>query len=157
MKRFKLTLLALSIVAAAFVAGPVSSSRALAQDEKEGGKEVKDLDTPLAKQMEIIEDGMKKLRRTLRKPESNAESIELIEKVEKAAKASKDLVPARAEKVPEAERAKFVEAYKKDMETTIKTLGEMKAAVKESKNDKAQELYKTIKTQEDKGHEKYTE
>lgn len=157
MKRLKLPLLALPIVAAAFVTGFASPTRALAQDEKEAGKEVKDLDTPLAKQMEIIEDGMKKLRRTLRKAESNAESIELIEKVEKAAKASKDMVPARAEKVPEAERAKFVEAYKKDMEATIKTLGEMKAAVKEGKNDKAQELYKTLKTQEDKGHEKYTE
>jgi soluble cytochrome b562 len=158
MNRFKLSLLALPIVAAAFVAGPFTSSRAVAQDEKkEGTKEVKELDTPLAKQMEIMEDGMKKLRRTLRKAESNKESLELIEKVEKAAKASKDMVPAKAGKIPEAERAKFVEAYKKDMEATIKTIGEMKTAVQEGKNDKAQELYKTIKTQEDKGHEKYTE
>jgi soluble cytochrome b562 len=157
MKRFKSSLLALPVVAA-FVAGPVFSGRAFAQDEKkEDTKEVKDLDTPLAKQMEIMEDGMKKLRRTLRKAESNTESVELIEKVEKAATASKNMVPARAEKLPEADRAKFVEAYKKDMEATIKTLGEMKAAVKEGKNDKAQELYKTLKTQEDKGHEKYTE
>ena len=118
---------------------------------------MKDLDTPLAKQMEIMEDGMKKLRRTLRKAESNKESLELIEKVEKAAKASKDLVPAKAERMPATERAKFVEGYKKDMEATIKTIGEMKAAVQEGKNDKAQELYKTIKTQEDKGHEKYTD
>jgi hypothetical protein len=158
MNRFKLSLLGLPLIAAALVAGPFTPSRALAQDEKkEDAKEVKDLDTPLAKQMEIMEDGMKKLRRTLRKAESNAESIELIEKVEKAAKASKDLKPAMAEKIPEAQRAKWLEEYKKDMEKTIATLGEMKAAVKENKNDKAQELYKTIKTQEDKGHEKYTE
>jgi soluble cytochrome b562 len=158
MNRFKLSLLGLPLIAAAFVAGPFISSRAVAQDEKkEGAKEVKELDTPLAKQMEIMEDGMKKLRRTLRKAESNKESLELIEKVEKAAKASKDLVPAKAERIPAAERAKFVEGYKKDMEATIKTIGEMKAAVQEGKNDKAQELYKTIKTQEDKGHEKYTD
>ena len=36
-------------------------------------------------------------------------------------------------------------------------VGQMKTAVKDSKNDEAQEIYKTLKTQEDKGHEKYTE
>ena len=39
----------------------------------------------------------------------------------------------------------------------IKSVGEMKAAVQANQNDKAQEVYKTLKTQEDKGHEKYTE
>ena len=107
--------------------------------------------------MEIIEESMKKLRRTLRKPDTNADSLVLIEKLEKACIASKDLVPAMASKIPEAERAKWVESYKKDMDAFIKTLGEMKTAVKEGKNDKAQEVYKTLKTQEDKGHEKYTE
>jgi soluble cytochrome b562 len=129
---------------------------ALAVQDKEE-KKVKDLDTELAKQMETIDEGMKKLRRSLRKPESNKESLEWIEKIEKAAAKSKDLVPARAAKVPEAERAKFVESYKKDMDTFIKSVGEMKAAVKDGKNDQAQDIYKTLKTQEDKGHEKYTE
>jgi soluble cytochrome b562 len=128
-----------------------------AQDKDDEKSKVKDLDTELAKQMETIDEGMKKLRRTLRKPESNKESLEWIEKVEKAATKSKDLVPARAEKVPAADRVKFVEAYKKDMEAFIKSVGEMKAAVKEGKNDQAQDIYKNLKTQEDKGHEKYTE
>jgi soluble cytochrome b562 len=131
---------------------------AAAQDEKESKeKKVADLDTELAKQMEVIDGGMKKLRRSLRKAESNKESLETIEKVHAAAVKSKDMVPARAAKVPEAERAKFVAAYKKDMETLIKTVEEMQAAVKDGKNDKALELHKSLKTQEDKGHEKYTE
>lgn len=153
MKRSALLL----VLSALLVAAPVVTrvARAAAQDEKE--KKVKDLDTELAKQMEVIDESMKKLRRSLRKPESNAESLQLIEKMEAAANKSKDLIPAMAAKIPEAERAKWVENYKKDMETFIKTVGEMKAAVKDNKNDKAQELYKTLKTQEDKGHEKYTE
>ena len=128
---------------------------AAAQEEKE--KKVADLDTELAKQMEVIDGGMKKLRRSLRKPESNKESLETIEKVHAAAVKSKDMTPAMAAKIPEAKRAEWVAAYKKDMEAMIKTVEEMRDAVKDNKNDKAQELYKTIKTQEDKGHEKYTE
>ena len=158
MNRFKLSVFALPVVAAALAAGFFALPAGAAAQEKDDDKStVKNLDTPLAKQMEIIDESMKKLRRTLRKTESNADSLVLIEKMEKACVASKDLVPAMASKVPEAERAKWVEAYKKDMEATIKTVGEMKAAVKANNNDKANELYKTLKQHEDKGHEKYTE
>lgn len=133
-------------------------ARAAAQDEKDSKeKKVADLDTELAKQMEVIDGGVKKLRRSLRKPESNKESLETIEKVHAAAVKSKDMTPAMAAKLPEAERAKWVAAYKKDMEAFIKTVDEMRAAVKDGKNDKAQDLFKSLKTQEDKGHEKYTE
>jgi soluble cytochrome b562 len=159
MKQSKLSSLALSLLAAVLLAGGWGVPRAAvaaAQDE-EKSKEVKDLDTELAKQMETIDDSMKKLRRSLRKPESNPDSLKLIEAMEKAATKSKDMVPAKVAKMPEAERAKVVEAYKKDMEAFIKAVGEMKAAVQEGKNDKAQEVYKTLKTQEDKGHEKYTD
>ena len=158
MKRWKLSLYGIP-VAAALLGGLVlvSPVSAATQDKEEGQSTVKDLDTDLAKQMEVIDEGIKKLRRTLRKAESNSESLEWIDKIEKAAVKSKDLAPAMAAKVPEAERAKWVENYKKDMATFIKTMGELKAAVKESKNDKAQEIYKDLKKQEEKGHEKYTE
>ena len=43
------------------------------------------------------------------------------------------------------------------MEATIKTVEELRAAVKADKHDEAQKIYATIKKQEDKGHEKYTE
>ena len=158
MNRFKLNVFALPVFAAALAASLFAlPSAAVAQEKDEEKSTVVDLDTELAKQMEIIDESLKKLRRTLRKPDSNPDSLVLTEKMEKACVASKDLVPAMASKVPEAERAKWVEAYKKDMEATIKTVGEMKAAVKANNNDKANELYKTLKQLEDKGHEKYTE
>jgi soluble cytochrome b562 len=157
MKQSKLSSLALSLLAAALLAGGACLPRvavAAAQDEE---KKVKDLDTELAKQMETIDDSMKKLRRSLRKAESNPESLKLIEAMEKAAVKAKDMIPAKVGKMPEAERAKAVEAYKKDMEVFIKSVGEMKAAVQDGKNDKAQEVYKELKKQEDKGHEKFTD
>src|SRR5215204_2077082 len=89
----------------ALVAAPAGMSSyaraATAQDDKESKeKKVADLDTELAKQMEIIDSGVKKLRRTLRKAESNAESLQTLEKVHAAAVKSKDMTPARAAKVP---------------------------------------------------------
>ena len=134
--------------------GP-GAARAAAQEEKES--KVKDLDTELAKQMEVIDSGVKKLRRSLRKAEQNKESLETIEKVHAAATKSKDMTPAMAAKIPEAERAKWVENYKKDMDTFIKTVEKMQAAVKDGKNDEALKLHQELKKQEDKGHEKYTE
>ena len=145
-------------LAAAFCLGSFSLPRpAPAQDKEEAKSEVKDLDTELAKQMEVMDEAMKKLRRTLRKAESNAESLEWIDKLEKASVKSKELIPAKLAKVPEADRAEMVKAYQKDMDAFLKSVGEMKTAVKAGKNDVAQEVYKTLKTHEDKGHEKYTE
>ena len=156
MNRWKTLLLGIT-VAAALLAGRPFAAPAFAQDKEDAKSEVKDLDTELAKQMEVVEEAMKKLRRTLRKAESNAESLEWIDKMEKAAVKSKDLVPAMAAKLPEAKRAEFVEKYKKDMDVFVKDVVQMRAAVKEGKNDKAQEIYKTLKTHEDEGHKKYTE
>jgi soluble cytochrome b562 len=160
MNRWKTALFG-TLAAAALLAGPLvapPAAVAAAQDAKEDEKStVKDLDTELAKQMEVIEEGMKKLRRTLRKAEDNPTSLEWIDKIDKAAVKSRDLIPAMAARIPEAERAKWVENYKKDMDTFIKSVAEMKAAVKDGKNDKAQEVYKTLKEHEDKGHQKYTE
>ena len=157
MKRWKLSLYGIPVAAALLAGVVLVAPAAAAQDKEEGQSTVKDLDTELAKQMEIIDEGIKKLRRTLRKAESNAESLEWIDKIEKAAVKSKDLTPAMAAKIPEAERAKWVENYKKDMDATIKTMDQLAAAVKAGKNDEAQKIYQTIKKQEDKGHEKYTE
>src|SRR5206468_10986382 len=54
--------------------------------------------------MEDIDEMMKKLRRTIRKPESNEESLKLLTEIEQKMVVSKALIPTRAEKVPEAER-----------------------------------------------------
>ena len=154
MNRWKKSLFGIP-VAAALLAGNPFVAPAAAQ-EKAAKSEAKGEDTELAKQMEVIEEGMKKLRRSLRSADNNTESLEWIDKMDKAAVKSKDLVPAMAAKIPEAERAKWVESYKKDMDVFIKSVGEMRAAVKDGKNDKAQEVFKTLKTQEDEGHKKYT-
>lgn len=120
-------------------------------------KEGKAQKTELNDKMEEMDEALKKLRRTIRSPEQNKESLELITKIEQGALACKGMTPAKAATVPEAERAKFVNAYRKQMADLIVALCQMESAILDGSNDKAQEVYKNIKGIEDKGHEQFTQ
>ena len=114
-------------------------------------------DTELAKQMEVIEDGMKKLRRTLKNAEGDAESLKTIGAMQAAAVASKELTPARLAKVPEDQKKTFLAGYRKDMAAMIVQFCEMETAVLDGKHDEAQAIHKKLKDVEEEGHEKYAE
>jgi hypothetical protein len=109
----------------------------------------------LSNQMEEVDEMMKKLRRTLRKPESNEESLKLIGDIEQRMVTSKSLVPTKAEKVPEPERAKFVAAYRKEMAGVIAVFCQIEESLIDGDNKKALELYKSITEREDKDHDQF--
>jgi soluble cytochrome b562 len=114
-------------------------------------------DTELAKQMEVMDDDLKKLRKSVKEATQNKETLETITKLQAATVASKGLTPAKAAQVPEADRAKFVTGYRKDMITLLKHLGDIEIAVLDGDNAKAEELFKGMKKMEDDGHEKYSD
>lgn len=114
-------------------------------------------ETEMDRQMEIIEEGLKKLRRSLRKEEKNAESLEWIAKIQDASLKSKLETPKMAVKIPEDQRAKFVADYRKEMAVVVIRMCEMEIAVLDGDLDKAQGLYKQLKSLEDSGHEKFLE
>lgn len=125
-------------------------------DAKKDGKEKKEgPEYELQKHMEVMDESMKKLRRTLRAADQNAESLKLIGEVKKAAEACKPLVPTMVKDVPAGERDKFVASYRKDLEAFIAEVGKIETAVKAGKNDEANEIYKKLKEMESDGHEKY--
>jgi soluble cytochrome b562 len=111
--------------------------------------------TELHDKMEQIDESMKKLRRTLRSADSNAESLELISKAQQAAIACKAMTPSRAATVPEPERKKFVAEYRKQMAGVIGQMLQMEIAVLDGNNEKAQQIHKELKTLEEKGHDKF--
>jgi len=123
-----------------------------AQAPTEPGKVKK---TELHEHMEPIEEAMKKLRRTIRKPDGAAESLDLISRIEQEALVCKAMVPSRTATLPEAERAKFLNAYRKDMATFITQVLQMESAVIDGDADKAMTVYKGLKTFEDDSHDKY--
>jgi hypothetical protein len=109
----------------------------------------------LHEHMESIEEAMKKLRRTIRKSDGSAETLELISHIEQEALVCKGMVPSRAATLPEAERAKFLSAYRKDMAGFITQVLQMESAVIDGDADKAVTIYKGLKTVEDDSHDKY--
>ena len=114
-------------------------------------------DTPLAKQMEEMQDHLKKLRKSIKTPAENAASLESLDKLQLATVASKNLVPAKAATLPEAERAKFVAGYRKEMVGLLEHLCKIEVALVDNDTAKAAELFKGLKKIEDDGHEKYSD
>lgn len=155
MNRFRKTLAPVLIGAALLSAVPFGLNAAA--PAADAAKRTPVTDTELAKQMEIIDEGMKKLRRSLRQPEQNAESLEMIAKMQAATVASKGMVPVMAKSVPEAERAKFIAAYRKDMAAMLAEIAQLEIALLDGDNKKAQELHKSLSDREDSGHEKFTQ
>ncbi|MEQ8768676.1 MAG: hypothetical protein RL885_32515 [Planctomycetota bacterium] len=117
---------------------------------------VKD-DTPLADQMLEIQGILKKIRRSVRKPEQNEESLQLANDLVKGMLASRLMPPPMLEKIPADQKDAFRAGYRKMMAETAKMVLDLEIAILDGDNDKAQELYKQIADMEEKGHAKYTE
>src|SRR5438309_1667924 len=92
-----------------------SIRRALADEAKK--TEVKK--SELRNQMEDMDDDFKKLKRTVRKAEQNEQSLKLLTAIQQRMVACKEMTPERAAKIPEADRAKFLANYRKEMAGVI--------------------------------------
>jgi hypothetical protein len=141
--------LVVSIAIAALLSGLLfhASRRALAED--------KTPKSDLSKSMEQIDDGMKKLRRSLRSKDANAASLETIAKIETAALAAKSLTPERATTMPSEQQPAFVGEYRKEMDALLISMCNMETAVLDGDNAKAQDIYKQMKQQEEDGHDQF--
>jgi soluble cytochrome b562 len=151
MVQFNKRILFFLIAAALMVIAPASPRASLAAEPKASG------DTELAKQMEEIQDNLKKLRKTVKDPAANKDTLETLSKLQALTVSSKALVPAKAAGVAEGERAKFVAGYRKDMAALLEHLCKIETAVLDNDNAKADELFKQLKKIEDDGHEKYSD
>jgi hypothetical protein len=114
-------------------------------------------DTELSKHMEQMKEAQKNLRKSIKDPAQNKASLDALTKFQEHTVASKALVPAKAAKLPEAEKAKFVAAYRKEMAGLLTHLAQIETAVLDNDNAKAEELFKGLKKVEDDGHEKFSE
>jgi soluble cytochrome b562 len=138
------------VLLAVFAAPPLGAA-----DHKPTEEKVKK--GPMAEHMETIDDAMGKLRRTIRKAELNADSLKLLQEMQQEAVVCKGMVPPMAAKIPEAQRQQFLANFRKDMDRFVIALSNMEIAILDGENGKAQDIYKTLKTLEDEGHDKYKE
>ncbi len=114
-------------------------------------------ETELAQQMEIVEDGLRTLRRSVRNPEKTADSLTAVIACERAIMACKGEVPSMAAKLPEAERKVFVTAFRLEMVNLLEKFLALEKALLEGRNDDLRDLYKALKALEDPAHERFTE
>jgi len=141
------------LLISALLAAPMSlvfCTTVRAEEEKKQKSE-------LHKKMEVIDEGMKKLSRTLKKTDQNEVSLKVIDQITGLAKECKEMTPSHAAKLKGAEKTKFLEDYRKSMTQLIDTMEQMKKAVVAGDNDKAREIRKSLKDMEETGHDKFME
>ena len=138
-------------LAALFLVLPSAPAGAARQDE------ATEDDSPLLKDMEVIQDQLKFLRRNLKKPEENPASLAALQEMQRAAVACKGMSFPMADKAEGEAKAELIKGYKLETIDMIESMLQMERALLEGDNDKARELYKTIKAFEESGHEKYTD
>lgn len=94
--------------------------------------------TELGEHMDRMSSAFRKLRRQAGDPAYNPASLELLGEMREAAQAAAKLVPAKAADLPEAERAKFTAAYRKQVGKLLTQLAGIEAALKAGDNPAAQ-------------------
>ncbi len=143
------------VSAAAYGNSPAQDPEA--QDPEAQDPEEHEPETELARHMEIVEEGLRNLRRSVRDPEKNADSLVTVIACERAIMACKGEVPSMAAKVPEAERDAFVTAFRVGMVEMLENFLVLEKAILEERNDELRDIYKTLKGLEDPAHERFTE
>ncbi len=141
--RFLLPVLLLAAIA---VASP-------AADERKG--EQAEVVTELGEQMDRMSTAFRKLRRQAGDAASNESSLGYVATMRQAAEAALALTPAKAADVPEADRAKFSEGYRAQMNKLIAALGNLEAAFKAGDNATALKLVSELGALQKSGHREY--
>jgi len=111
----------------------------------------------LGRHMLVIEEELGRLRRALRDERERPQALLHIVAIERAALAAKDEAPLMAATRPEAARAAFVAAYRKEMIVLLSRLLALETAVLDGDGEAAKLLFEEIREMEDSGHERFTE
>lgn len=156
----KLTLLPL--VAACSSVLWLAPSEVLAPDGQERKREERhegehEEHSPLEERMHAIEDSIRALRRSLKDPAKQAESLTLLGKLEADIIAAKGETPRMAPKVPEAERPKFLVEYRLEMVSMLEHALAVEKAVLAGNAEAAQQAFEKLRGLEDPAHARFTE
>lgn len=106
--------------------------------------------------MEVLQAGMKEMRRMLGKEEQKAELLTLVVKLQHAARACFDLLPAQTTPIEDPTAlAEWRIGYVRRMVEVYDSLLQLELAVHKNDGDLAKELYKKLGEQKQSGHDAY--
>ena len=112
-------------------------------------------DTPLHTAMESINKSYKKLRTQITDAGKNEDSLKLLLDMQKNVLAAKGEVPVTAEKVAAADKPKFIQGYRTEMNGLLTHLIKIETAVLEGKNSDAEKLVAGLMDIKKAGHDKF--
>ncbi len=122
---------------------------------QELGRHGREHESELARQMELLEDQLKPLRKLLRADGSSVEALSSLVEIQRLTLGCKQLVPAAATRLPEAERAAFVTAYRRTMVDFLMRQLELEAALLDGDAAAAQAAFERLRAMEDSSHERF--
>ncbi len=155
-------LLALPVVAALSSVLWLAPSEVHAPDaqERKGGERQEgqhEEHSPLEERMHAMEDSIRALRRSLKDPAKQAESLALLSKLEADIIAAKGESPRMLPKVPEAERAKFLVDYRLEMVAMLEHALAVEKALLAGSPEALTEAFEKLRSLEDPAHARFTE
>jgi hypothetical protein len=112
-------------------------------------------DTPLGKEMSQMNKSLRLLKRQVADPAKKQENLELLAKIRKNTKASHDYEPAKAKDVPAAEKAAYIEKYKKQLDDLDKTFERLETAIKADNQDDAKKEFEKLTELKEQGHKDF--
>ena len=134
---------------------PLALAAPRSSQEKQEKKEEKEPESELAQLMEKLEDQLKPLRKNLREDGSPAVARAALVEIERLTLACKELEPSAAAKLPEAERAAFVTAFRRTMVDFLTRQLELEAALLDGDAAAAQAAFDRFREMEDSSHERF--
>lgn len=111
----------------------------------------------LHEHMELIEEALGKLRRSLRDPARCDESLAHIALMQEKSLACKLLAPRLISQLPGQERAAMERDYRRVMVDFLIAQLELEAALLDGDHDGAKTAFKKVREMEESGHERFTE
>jgi hypothetical protein len=115
----------------------------------------KEPETELGKLMEKVGKSWRSVRKQVDDPASNAATLELVAGIHANLDRAVALEPARAQDVPEAERAKYIESFRSHLKEFIGMVGELEAALKANDNAAAAALVKQLGAAQREDHKEF--
>lgn len=111
----------------------------------------------LHEHMEVIDEALGKLRRSLRDPARCDESLDHIVLMQEKSLACKGLLPRLITELPVEERAAMERDYRRVMVDFLIAQLELEAALLDGDPDAAKTAFKQVRSMEESGHERFTE
>lgn len=114
-----------------------------------------DDDTPLAKQMKIVNKSIRTMKRQIDDASKKDDNLALIATAKKSLAECLKMEPAKTKDVAAGEKAAYLDKYQAEMKEVAKTFDDLEAAVTAGKTDDAKKIFEKLADEKEKGHKDF--